>query len=185
MQKTLSAMNPPEEKRLASRGLYIKAKDVCQSYYWRGKLGVVLLDMRGAKYWLDKAWAVCPTGSWQQRRSVDPESLIYSSELNTPERAILIRLIPVNILLGRLSKSALLEQYKLQEFLPLLLMFRRGDIAAWRRELNVKREWYRRRSIWLLLYERGEILIWRNLLRSRSVIAPFVNEAAHHPLETA
>ena len=70
LQKTLSTLLPHEEKRLFSRSRYIRQTDVCQSYYWRGRLGVVLLDMRGAKYWLDKAWGVCPDGAWQQRRWV-------------------------------------------------------------------------------------------------------------------
>jgi hypothetical protein len=44
--------------------------------------------------------------------------------------------------------------------------FRTGNIPAWRRELDTNREWYRKRSIWLLLHERGEILVWRNLFRN-------------------
>ena len=80
-------------------------------------------------------------------------------------RSILIRLTPINLLLGRLLSPHLLEQYSLQDFLPLIHAFQTGNIPAWRAELERNREWYRARSIWLVLYERGEILVWRNLFR--------------------
>ena len=83
--------------------------------------------------------------------------------------AILIRLIPVNLLLGLLPDPAMLRAYSLTHFEPLLQHFRTGNVAGWRRELNEKREWYRRRGIWLILFERGEILVWRNLLHRWSV----------------
>jgi NhaP-type Na+/H+ or K+/H+ antiporter len=84
-------------------------------------------------------------------------------------RSILIKLIPVNLLLGVLPSQQTLNKYELYQFIPLLQAFKAGNIVAWRRELEVNREWYRRRSIWLLLFERGEILVWRNLFRNRSV----------------
>jgi hypothetical protein len=31
---------------------------------------VILLEMRQAKFWLDKAMRMCPQGAWQQRRCV-------------------------------------------------------------------------------------------------------------------
>lgn len=70
LQKSLHNLIPPEDERLASRQRSIGVTDVCQSYYWRGKLGVVLLDMRGAAFWLQKAWATCPqdTSGKKQRR---------------------------------------------------------------------------------------------------------------------
>jgi hypothetical protein len=133
---------------------------ICESYYWRGKLGVVLLDMRNAKYWLDKAWRFCPEDAWQQKR--------YVSSLcaGLTGRAILIRLIPVNLLLGRLPSKDLIQHYDLAAFAPLLQAYRTGNIVAWRRVLDTDREWFRSRSIWLILYERGEILVWRNLFRN-------------------
>ena len=163
LQKSLSAMTPPEEKRLSSRASFVRQTDVCQSFYWRGRLGVVLLDMRNARYWLEKSWGICPD-VWQQRRCV---AVLPPSDHATDagSRAILIRLIPVNLLLGRLPSMSLLQQYNLPEFLPLILAFRTGNVPAWRRILDESREWYRRRSIWLLLFERGEILVWRNLFR--------------------
>lgn len=92
-----------------------------------------------------------------------------ASSLKYPAaRAILIRLVPVYLLLGRLPSLPLLKQYSLPEFLPLIEAFRSGNIPAWRRELDMNREWYRRRSVWLLVFERGEILVWRNLFRQRS-----------------
>jgi hypothetical protein len=80
---------------------------------------------------------------------------------------ILIRLIPVNLLLGLLPDPAMLRAYSLTHFVPLIHHFRVGNVAGWRRELDEQREWYRRRGIWLIIYERGEILVWRNLLRKR------------------
>jgi len=147
LDRTFSALSPHEEKRMTSRGSIIPATDVCATYYWRGRLFVVLLNMRRAKYWLDKAWSVCPDGAFQQRR------------------AILVKLISVNLLLGSLPTRSCLQTYNLPQFIPLLAAFRQGNIPAWRRELDVNREWYRRRSVWLLLMERGEILVWRNLFR--------------------
>jgi hypothetical protein len=122
--------------------------------------------MRGAKFWLDKAWGWCPEDSWQQRRYV----LIQTQATRLTEySAILIRLIPVNLLLGLLPDPAMLRAYSLTHFEPLIHHYKTGNVAGWRRELDGKREWYRRRGIWLILYERGEILVWRNLLRRRSV----------------
>jgi hypothetical protein len=63
----------------------------------------------------------------------------------------------------------MLRAYSLTHFDPLIHHYKTGNVAGWRRELDEKREWYRRRGIWLILYERGEILVWRNLLRRRSV----------------
>ena len=94
-------------------------------------------------------------------RTVNP----YPGHWADPGRAILIRLIPVNLLLGRLPDPAMLRAYSLKHFSPLIHHHRTGNVAAWRQELEEKREWYRRRGIWLLLFERGEILVWRNLLR--------------------
>ncbi|EAL21817.1 hypothetical protein CNBC5190 [Cryptococcus deneoformans B-3501A] len=145
LQKSLHNLIPPEDERLTSRQNSIRVTDVCQSYYWRGKLGVVLLDMRGAVFWLQKAWATCPqdTSGWKQRRRVKT----------------------VNLLLGRLPCPKTLETYDLPQFRPLIDSFRTGNIPLWRRVLEEHREWFRRRSIWLVLYERGEILLWRNLFR--------------------
>ncbi|WVQ97325.1 hypothetical protein IAU59_004436 [Kwoniella sp. CBS 9459] len=153
LSKTLSSLSPAEDKRLSSRGYFVPATEVCQSYYWRGKLGVVLLDMRGAKYWLDKAWRYCPGTD------------IHGRECWDQRRSILIRLIPVNLLLGHLPSQAVLRQYDLPEYVPLIHAFRMGNVPAWRKILEQRREWFRRRSVWLILYERGEILVWRNLFR--------------------
>ena len=87
------------------------------------------------------------------------------SDVLTMSRAVLIRLIPVNLLLGYLPSANVIQQYKLAEFLPLIQAFRQGNVSAFRHELRVNREWYRSHSIWLILYERGEILVWRNLFR--------------------
>ena len=89
-----------------------------------------------------------------------------TSEINLIDvRAILIRLIPVNLLLGYFPTMALLQQYKLLEYLPLLRAFRTGNVMGFRHDLAQNRDWYRYRSVWLLLYERAEVLVWRNLFR--------------------
>jgi hypothetical protein len=80
-------------------------------------------------------------------------------------RSILIRLIPVNLLLGILPRSGVLEEYDLPQFVDLIKSFKNGDIAGWRKGLEISREWLRSRSVWLILYERGEILVWRNQFR--------------------
>lgn len=165
----MSALQPHEEKRLNSRGTRISACDVCQSWYWRGRIFVILLNTRRAKHWLDKAWGAAPPDAWQQRRCAH---LLGPGDELIPDRAILIKLIPVNLLLGHLPTPQLLQQYGLQPFGVLLHAFRTGNIPAWRRELERNREWYRRRSVWLLLYERGEILVWRNLFRRGCVNKP-------------
>ncbi|EJT46040.1 hypothetical protein A1Q1_05445 [Trichosporon asahii var. asahii CBS 2479] len=159
LSKTFGSLQPSEKARLESRGYMIPRTDVAETYYWRGRLGVVLLDMRGAKWWLDKAWAMCPENAWQQRR------------------AILIRLVPVNLLLGYLPSPALLQQYDLP-YAPFIHAFRTGNVAAWRHLIHEHRAWLRARSLWLLLFERGEILVWRNLFRKALSIHYQLNPSA-------
>ncbi|KAL1410580.1 hypothetical protein Q8F55_004593 [Vanrija albida] len=148
LAKTFGALQPSEGSRLEGRGFMVAQSTLAQSYYWRGRLGVVLLDFRQSRDWLDRAWRNCPDGAWQQ------------------QRAILIRLIPVSLLLGKLPTQETLQTYDLEQpFGPLIHAFRTGNVAAWRQLLEAHREWLRARSIWLLLFERGEILVWRNLFR--------------------
>ncbi|WRT64128.1 uncharacterized protein IL334_001057 [Kwoniella shivajii] len=150
LSRSLESLTPHEQKRFSSRGQIVPATVICQNYYWRGRIRLILLDFRTAKYWLDKAWNIVPQNqhSWNQRR------------------AILLRLIPVNLLLGQVPSQTLLQEYNLPHFLPLIHAFRTGNIPLWRNTLEGQKEWLRRRSIWLILYERGEILVWRNLLRN-------------------
>ncbi|BEI99806.1 hypothetical protein CcaverHIS631_0408490 [Cutaneotrichosporon cavernicola] len=143
LAKTLSNLSPSEQVRI-TRG--VPAGVLAESYYWRGRLGIVLLDFRLARGWLDKAWSVCPDG-WQQRRS------------------ILIKLIPAALLTGSLPAPGVLEEYDLAVFAALVQAFRNGDVARWRALVQQHRQWLRAQNIWLLLFERGEILVWRNLFR--------------------
>jgi hypothetical protein len=126
---------------------------------------VILLNIRPASYYLNRALSLCPENAHQQQRYVlgFPLYRIYADKV----RAILIKLITVNLLLGKLPNNGVLAKYGLQGFRRLLEAFKRGDVRGWREELEVNRDWFRRRSIWLLLSERGEILVWRNLFRSR------------------
>lgn len=68
LSKIFAGIQPPEGKRLAARGHCIPLTAVAESYYWRGRIGVVLLEMRMAHRWLEKAWDMCPEEAWQQRR---------------------------------------------------------------------------------------------------------------------
>ncbi|KAK6905691.1 hypothetical protein I203_106521 [Kwoniella mangroviensis CBS 8507] len=150
LSRTLESLTPHEQKRFASRDEIVASTTICQSYYWRGKIRLILLDFRQSKYWLDKAWSIVPKdqNGWKQRR------------------AILIRLIAVNILVGQLPHPQTLQEYDLLKFLPLIHAYKTGNIPLWSKTMDEDREWYRRRSIWLILYERGEILVWRNLFRN-------------------
>lgn len=66
--RAIDKMNPPEEERLHKRGGYISQSDLSESYYWRGKIGVVLLDFRNAKRYLDQALDICPEDAYNQKR---------------------------------------------------------------------------------------------------------------------
>ncbi len=68
LAKTFSNLVPSEEVRLQARGT--SEGTLAESYYWRGRLGIVLLDFRLARWWLEKAWGVAPEEGWQQRRYV-------------------------------------------------------------------------------------------------------------------
>lgn len=102
---------------------------------------------------------------WVEAKKVSQKYNLGSFRLTPEIRSIIIRLIAVNLLLGRLPCPKTLETYDLPQFRPLIDSFRTGNIPLWRRVLEEHREWFRRRSIWLVLYERGEILLWRNLFR--------------------
>ncbi|GMK56778.1 hypothetical protein CspeluHIS016_0306180 [Cutaneotrichosporon spelunceum] len=143
LAKTFRNLSPSEEVRLA-RG--VPASALAETCYWRGRLGIVLLDFRLARWWLEKAWALCPD-AWQQRRS------------------ILIKLVPAALLTGSLPAPGLLEEYSLPVYAALVQAFRTGNVAQWRALVEQHREWLRARQVWLLLFERGEILVWRNLFR--------------------
>lgn len=68
LDKRFRGLQPSEEVRLEQRGDFISAAIVAESYYWRGRLGVVLLDFRTAAWWLEKAWRLAPVDAWKQRR---------------------------------------------------------------------------------------------------------------------
>jgi hypothetical protein len=68
IEKHIVRLVPTEETRMLSRSPVLKQTDICESFYWRGKVQVVLLNMREAKQWLDKAWQTCPETSHDQRR---------------------------------------------------------------------------------------------------------------------
>ena len=68
IEKHIVRLVPSEDVRMRDRAPILRQTDICESFYWRGKVQVVLLNMREAKQWLDKAWLTCPESSHIQRR---------------------------------------------------------------------------------------------------------------------
>jgi len=68
LDRNILALSPSEDERMRTRAHVLDVKDICEAYYWRGKLQVKLLNFRIAKGWLDKAWDTCPAQAYNQRR---------------------------------------------------------------------------------------------------------------------
>lgn len=84
----------------------------------------------------------------------------------TDTRAILVLLIPCNILNGRFPSPDLLKIFNLEQyFLPLIHAIKTGNRTLWVSTIEEHSEWYRSRGIWLILRERGEVLVMRTLFR--------------------
>ena len=88
------------------------------------------------------------------------------------KRAILIYLIPCNMIMGRFPSNELLQRPEVQEladrFVPICRLILRGDYIAFREQLAVDspaNEWLARKGILLALRNRCEILVWRSLAR--------------------
>lgn len=68
--RSLENLKPHENKRLTARAEFVLPADLCQTYYWRGRILLVLLSYRPACDYLEKAFATCPETAWKQRRWV-------------------------------------------------------------------------------------------------------------------
>lgn len=81
-------------------------------------------------------------------------------------RAIFIRLVTCQIILGRFPIPTLLDEFNLQpQFAPLIQAIKTGNRSQYYECFWKWSEWYRRRGIWLVLREKGEVLVWRSLVR--------------------
>ncbi|KAK0268389.1 hypothetical protein LTR91_001147 [Friedmanniomyces endolithicus] len=100
-------------------------------------------------------------------------------------RRILIYLIASNIILGRFPSQALLSRPEAQglaaKFVPICLAIQRGDLAGFRRQLDIEHgehaEWFLHFRILLQLRNRCEVLVWRSLVRRVFVLA------GHKPMD--
>ncbi|KAI5449722.1 hypothetical protein NCC49_004087 [Naganishia albida] len=118
-------------------------------WYWTGKLSLAKGDVRRARDGLKEAFDMCPV----------------NAERNL--RAIFIRLLTCQILLGSFPAPHLLTHFNLAaQFGPLITAIRTGDRALYYRCFEQWGGWYRKRGLWLVLREKGEVLVWRSLFRN-------------------
>lgn len=99
------------------------------------------------------------------------------SECTRQRRHILVYLIASNIILGRFPSQALLarpESHGLGEkFLPLCVAIQKGDLAAFRKHLDLdspQAEWFLHFRVLLQLRNRCEVLVWRSLVRKMWIL---------------
>ncbi|KAK3109339.1 hypothetical protein LTR53_017510, partial [Teratosphaeriaceae sp. CCFEE 6253] len=115
------------------------------------------------------------------------------SECVRQRRHILVYLIASNIILGRFPSQGLLSRPEAQglaeRFIPICLAIRQGNLALFRRHLDLDgehAEWFLHFRILLQLRNRCEVLVWRSLVRKVFLLAgykpasadPSVNKAA-------
>lgn len=82
------------------------------------------------------------------------------------KRKILVPLVASYLILGRYATPALLTRYCLREQYEALLHFhRQGNGAGVMHELEMHREWFRKRGLYMLLREKVQLGVWRNLFR--------------------
>ncbi|KAK1084130.1 hypothetical protein LTR48_005737 [Friedmanniomyces endolithicus] len=94
-------------------------------------------------------------------------------------RRILVYLIASNVILGRFPSQDLLSRPEAQglaaKFVPICLAIQRGDLAGFKRHLDIDRgehaEWFLHFRILMQLRNRCEVLVWRSLVRRVFVLA--------------
>ncbi|KAK1816002.1 hypothetical protein LTR12_009599 [Friedmanniomyces endolithicus] len=94
-------------------------------------------------------------------------------------RRILVYLIASNVILGRFPSQDLLSRPEAQglaaKFVPICLAIQRGDLAAFKRHLDIDHgehaEWFLHFRILMQLRNRCEVLVWRSLVRRVFVLA--------------
>ena len=92
-------------------------------------------------------------------------------------RHILVYLIASNMILGRFPSQALLSRPEARglgdHFMPLCHAIRKGDLAAFRRHLDLdspNADWFLHFRILLQLQNRCEVLVWRSLVRKTWIL---------------
>lgn len=95
-------------------------------------------------------------------------------------RQILVYLIASNIILGRFPTQSLLNRPEArglaERFLPICVAIRKGDLASFRRHLDINGEhanWFLHFRILLQLTNRCEVLVWRSLIRKTWILNGF------------
>ncbi|KAL9632198.1 MAG: hypothetical protein Q9164_005471 [Protoblastenia rupestris] len=101
-------------------------------------------------------------------------------------RLILIYLITSNIILGRFPSPRLWQAPEAtglkEKFEPICIAIAKGDLASFRRYLDVNSEhaeWFLRKRILLQLSNRCEILVWRSLARRTFLLSGYHGDAAN------
>ncbi|EMC95711.1 hypothetical protein BAUCODRAFT_56129, partial [Baudoinia panamericana UAMH 10762] len=108
------------------------------------------------------------------------EEALASQQCVRQRRHILVYLVTCNIILGRFPSQALLDRPESagfrERFLPLCLAVKRGDLAAFRRHLDLNGEhadWFLHFRILLQLRNRCEALVWRSLIRRAFILVGY------------
>ncbi|KAA1101750.1 hypothetical protein PGT21_029147 [Puccinia graminis f. sp. tritici] len=123
---------------------YPKAELVTFHYYL-GRLALYQRRLHKARESLKKAFDLCKTDSWRNRR------------------LILTYLIVASLPLGILPRPILLEQFQLQnEFHEVVGSLRTGNWPGVVNGLEKNRDWFRYKGIYILLREKLEVICWRN-----------------------
>lgn len=106
-------------------------------------------------------------------------------------RLILIYLISSNIILGRFPSFQLLQRPEAaglsEKFGPLCTAIAKGDIASFRRYLDIdseKIEWFLSKRIFLQLSNRCEVLVWRSLARRTFLLSGSQGDAMNKKAPT-
>lgn len=106
-------------------------------------------------------------------------------------RLILIYLMTANIILGRFPSSSLLQRPEAvglaEKFGPLCTTISKGDLATFRRYLNLDSEnadWFLSKRILLQLSNRCETIVWRSLARRTFVLSGSQGDAANKKAPT-
>ncbi|OAV96982.1 hypothetical protein PTTG_11649 [Puccinia triticina 1-1 BBBD Race 1] len=123
---------------------YPKAELVTFHYYL-GRLALYQRRLHKARESLKKAFDLCQTDSWRNRR------------------LILTYLIVASLPLGILPRPVLLEQFQLQsKFHEVVGSLRTGNWPGVVNGLEKNRDWFRYKGIYILLREKLEVICWRN-----------------------
>ena len=106
-------------------------------------------------------------------------------------RLILIYLVASNIILGRFPSSQLLQRPEAtglaEKFHPLAAAMKKGDLASFRRYLDLDSEnadWFLEKRILLQLSNRCEVIVWRSLARRTFLLSGSEGDAANKKAPT-